>query len=460
MTRPIGSGVHRLRRRPNRARIYVRGFIGGRAPWAVLTTALSSLGNLLLSLTVARLAPIDDLGRFALAFSLYVLATGLSRTVVTEAVLAEAVVERANRPAIAAGSRRVVAVGIGGAGLLLAGGIADRSSYLILAGIALPGLLLHDYARNVGVGVGRPRPACVRELVWSALTALAALLGLTGVVGPSVVFGLWAGAGALLGYATALLHRHQVRPGWRLDRTGSRTAASYGLQFLLTAGSAQLALTALSVTVGMAVVGALSAGRTVLGPATLLVGSASSLVIPYLARVRAATGPVRRRAAVRITVALLLATAPACLFVLLLPDRMGEAVLGDNWRHAEPLLWLLALEVLLGGVAMVGFAGHRVQGVARRALLLGGVLGVLRVPVVVAGAVMWGAVGAAVALAVMGLISAAAWWASYLQTTGRGRDGGAIAVERRSSGRPTAASGAGGAGFELPAPAPGVTGGR
>ena len=69
----------------------------------MVTAALSGLGNLLLSLTVARLAPIDDLGRFALAFSLYVLVTGLSRTVVTEAVLVEAAAQPANRPAVTRG---------------------------------------------------------------------------------------------------------------------------------------------------------------------------------------------------------------------------------------------------------------------------------------------------------------------------------------------------------------------
>ncbi|WP_328364812.1 hypothetical protein OHQ88_16280 [Micromonospora zamorensis] len=452
MTDPLNSTALRPRTRPNRARALVQSFIGGRALWAVVTAALSSLGNLLLSLTVARLAPIDDLGRFALAFSLYVLVTGLSRTVVTEAVLAEAAAQPANRPAVTAGSRRVAAVGVGCAVPLLAAGIIDRSGYLILAGIALPGLLLHDYARNVDVGVGRPRPPCAREAVWTVLTALAALLGLTNVVGPSVVFGLWAGSGALLGCATAVLNGHQVRPGWHMDRAGSRASASYGLQFLLTAGSAQLALTALGVTAGMAVVGSLSAGRTLLGPATLLVGGASPLVIPHLARLRVATGSARRRDAARVTIALLLATAPACLFVLLLPDRVGEAVLGDNWRHAEPLLWLLALEVLLGGVAMVGFAGHRVQGAARRALLLGGALGVLRVPVVVASAVAWGAVGAAVALALMGLISAAAWWASYLQITSGSRDGGVHAGTRGPAGTPQTTAGTAGRGPTLSAP--------
>ena len=203
-----------------------------------MTVALSGLGNLLLSLTVARRALIDDLGRFALAF--------LSHRPVPDGGdrggTVAAAAQPANRPAVTAGNRRVAAVGFGCAVRLLAAGVIDRSGYLILAGIALPGLLLHDYARNVDVGVG-DRALRARERRSDRAAALAALLGLTNVVGPSVVFGLWAGTGALLGCATAVLRGHQVRPGWRMDRAGSRASASYGLQFLLTAGSAQLALT-------------------------------------------------------------------------------------------------------------------------------------------------------------------------------------------------------------------------
>ncbi|MEH0936275.1 hypothetical protein [Micromonospora psammae] len=407
---------HGLVRRAARAVRAGRAGAAGRAGWAVTAGALSSLGNLLLSLTVARLESIEHLGRFALAFSLYVLATGLSRATVTESVLAGS-----GRAAIAAGTRRAAAVGVACAVPLVVGGVLDRSGYLVIAGATLPGLVLHDYGKTVALGIGSPRPPCHREAVWTGLTAAAALLGLLQVIDPMAVFTVWAGTGALLGYAAALLRGHRVRPGWQLSRSDTRAAASFGFQYLLTAGSAQLALAALGMAAGMAVVGALSVGRTVLGPVTLLVGTASSLVIPYLARTRSSTGSVRMRAAVRVTVLLLAVSAPLAVLVPLLPDQVGTAVLGGNWRHAAPLLPVLAAEVLLAGVAMVGFAGHRVQGAGSRALLIGGALGVVRVPLVVVGGASLGAFGAAAALVLMGLLSATAWWCSYvrlLRTTG------------------------------------------
>ncbi|RLK22465.1 O-antigen/teichoic acid export membrane protein [Micromonospora sp. M71_S20] len=397
----------RCRRLARRVRIAVRAPSLGRAPWAVLAAALSSVGNLLLSLTIARLAPIDDLGRFALAFSLYVLATGLCRAMVTDAVLAASV-------GAADASSRVVLVGVGCAVPVLIGGLLDGSGYLVLTAVALPGLLLHEHCRVVGVGLDHPRPPCQREAAWTGVTALAAVLGLVGVLDPVTVYAVWAGAGALSGYATALLVGDTVRPAWRLDRPGTRASVSYGLQFLVTAGSAQLALTAVAVVVGVAVVGALGAGRTLLGPAALLVGSATALVLPRLAAARATSASIRRRSAVWAAVALLAVTAPAGLVALLLPDDVGRTVLGDNWRHAEELLALLAVEVIAAGAAMVAFAGHRVEGAARRTLLIGAALGAVRIPAVTVGAMLRGATGAAVALALMGLLSMVTWWVSYL----------------------------------------------
>ncbi|MER7416144.1 hypothetical protein ABT346_05045 [Micromonospora peucetia] len=385
-----------------------RAAIRGRAPWAVTAGALSSVGNLLLSLTVARTESIDGLGRFALAFSLYVLATGLSRATVVEAVLADP--DPASVPAAA---ERTVTLGLGCAVLILAGGFATGSAYLVVTAVALPGLMLHDHVKTVGLGLGMPRPACLREALWTASSGVGVLLGLLGVIGPVAVFAVWAGTGALLGWAAAATYRYRITPGWRLDRAESRAAASFGMQFLFTTGSAQLAVAALGASAGMAVVGAVSLGRTALGPATLLVGTASSLIIPYLAGTRAAPGPVRLRAAVRACVLLSGAVLPPAVLVLLLPAGLGAAVFGSNWRHAAPLMPLLALEVLLSGLALVGFAGHRVHGAGFRALLLGGVLGVIRVPVVVAGGLLLGAAGAAVALLLMALLSAVVWGISY-----------------------------------------------
>ncbi|MFI9526812.1 MATE family efflux transporter [Micromonospora rosaria] len=388
----LGAAAGRLRHR--------------RAPLALVVGGLSSAGNFLLAVTVTRLETVGGVGRFAVAFSFYVLVSGLVRAMVTDTVLAAAA-------GAAPAARRATLVGVVAGGLVLAAGAATGSRYLLLAGAALPGLVLYDHAKAVALGVGAPRRALRQEGAWAALTVLAVLPGLLRLVGPETVFAGWAVGGALLGLVAAGRRGYGLLPGWSAGRTETRTALGFGAQFLVTTGSAQLALTAMAGLAGTAVVGALSAGRTILGPVNLVVSTASTLILPHLARTRDATTAVRTRAAVRLVLLVTAGALPMALAVALLPDGVGTALLGANWALAQGLLPLLALESLLAVPAAVGFAGLRIERASGRAVVVGVVLGVLRVPVVVAGAVLVGAGGAAVALVVMALLSALAWGRSY-----------------------------------------------
>ncbi|MEH1031080.1 hypothetical protein F4558_003380 [Micromonospora profundi] len=380
-----------------------------RAAPALLVGGVSSAGNFLLAITVTRLESVGGVGHFAVAFSFYILVSGLTRAMVTDSVLA------AGTQADVAGSAsaRVITVSTVAAAAVVVAGLATGSAYLTIVGAALPGLALYDYAKAVSLGIGSPRIACLQEIGWAALVVAVAVPGLLHLVQPVVVFAGWAGGGALVGLVTAWRQGFRTFPGWRTDRAETRVAASFGAQFLVTTGSAQLALTAVAATAGTAVVGALSAGRTVLGPVNLVVSTASALVLPHLRRSHGATAAARMRAAIRLTVLVTGAAAPLALAVAVLPDRIGLAVLGGNWEIAQMLLPLLVVESLLAVPAVIGFAGVRIEGAGSRALLAGAVLGVLRVPVVVAGAVVFGAPGAAAALVVMALLSAALWWRSY-----------------------------------------------
>ncbi|QDY07449.1 hypothetical protein FJK98_09895 [Micromonospora sp. HM134] len=380
---------------------------GRRALLALLVGGLSSGGNLLLAVTVTRLESIGGVGQFALAFSFYVLGSGLVRSVVTDSTLAAGT-------GAAPAARRAVLLGTVSGLALGAAGIAYGSSYLVCAGLALPGLVLYDYTKAIAVGLGAPAGALAQEAAWAAVTGCAALAGLFRLLDAPYVFALWAGGGGFIGVVVAIRRRYMVRPGWRVGRAETRVAVGFGAQFLLTTGSAQLALTALTAFAGTAVVGALSAGRTLLGPVNLVLSTAATLILPHLARSRAESRAVRTRVAVRLTALVAAGVLPMTAAVALLPDAVGTVLLGANWDLARSLLVLLALESLFAVPAAVGFAGLRVEQASRRAILLGVLLGGLRVPVVVVAAVLFGATGAAGALAALALVSAVAWAGSYL----------------------------------------------
>ncbi|MFF0315805.1 hypothetical protein ACFYPH_14445 [Micromonospora sp. NPDC005252] len=380
---------------------------GRRALLALVVGGLSSGGNLLLAITVTRLESVGGLGQFALAFSFYIVGSGLVRSTVTDTVLATGI-------GVAPAARRAILLGLVGGSLVGAAGVAYGSTYLLFAGLALPGLVLYDYTKAVAVGIGAPSAAMAQEIAWAVLTGCAALAGLLRVIDAPYVFALWAVGGALIGVVVSARRRYALVPGWRVGRAESRVAAGFGAQFLLTTGSAQLALTAVALVAGTAVVGALSAGRTLLGPVNLVLSTAATLILPQLARTRAESRAVRTRAAVRLALLVAAAVLPLTIVVALLPDAVGKELLGANWTVARSLLVLLALESLLAVPATIGFAGLRIERASRRAIVLGILLGGLRVPAVVAGAVLFGAPGAAGALVVLALLSAVAWGGSYL----------------------------------------------
>ncbi|MEV0806076.1 hypothetical protein [Micromonospora sp. NPDC050200] len=388
-----------------------------RAVAALTANGLSSLGNFLMSVVVARGESLAGLGQFALAFSVYVFATGLVRATVTEAVLAGGPEPAAT--AIRAGVRRACAVGAG-AGVAVAGaGLVAGSRYLVIVGVALCGLVVYDYTRAISLGVGSSRAACAQDVLWTGATATGVLAALFASVAPVLLFAVWATSGAVIGFLVAARHGYRPVPGWGLDREGTRRAVSFGLQFLVTSGSAQLALTSLAATAGVGVVGALGAAQTVFGPVALLTATLSALVIPYLSRARPVTARARVRTAGPVVLVAVGLIVPVVLAICLLPGAVGQAVFGDNWTAARPLLPLLAVEAVLVPAALVAFAGHRVHQAGARALLVGAGLGPVRVAVVVSGGLLFGASGAAGALAVMAVASASCWWLSYLSLRGK-----------------------------------------
>src|SRR5688500_4122683 len=67
----------------------VRAIRSERAKLTVVTSVFSSLGNLSVSIAVARTAEIEELGQFAVAFAIYALAAGFVRSAVVEPLCAK-----------------------------------------------------------------------------------------------------------------------------------------------------------------------------------------------------------------------------------------------------------------------------------------------------------------------------------------------------------------------------------
>lgn len=399
VTATTTAGAGRTPRRP----------FGGRAGPALVVGALSSTGNLALSVAVAHTSTITQLGQFVVAFAAYAFGTGLARATVTESILATPEHLRDS----AAGSRRVCLVGWLAAVLTCAGGLVVGSPFLLLLGVLLPGLVLYDYVKVLSLATARPRDAVVQECLTAALTLAGVAAGLFYFADPLVVFGAWAVASALVGYLAAVFHRYRPLPSWRLTRADTRQAVSFGAQFVVASGSAQLALVGISAVAGTAVVGALGAARTVLGPVTLIVSTATTLVIPRLAAHASAAPAARLGAAVRTAALAAAFVVPVAVLCIVLPDRAGRLLVGENWAAAGPLVAILAVESLLALVSMVAFAGHRVERAGTRALLLGTTMGVVRVVGLTGAAVVLGARGVALTMVVLAGCTVATWWFSY-----------------------------------------------
>jgi hypothetical protein len=380
-----------------------------RGPVALLTNAVSSAGNLMVAIVVARGESIDGLGAFALAFSAYALVVGLSRAAVTESALA--LPSAPGRYARSAG--RVLMIGMVASALILAAGLTFGNGYLTLVALALPGLAAYDYVKTVSLGAENPTWALVQETVWLSLTVVVAIPGLLGGAPALFVFGAWAVSGSCIGLVCVYLRGYHLVPGWGVGRAETRVSLSFGIDFLAGSGSAHLTMAVLTAVCGTAVVGALRGAGTILAPVALVVSTARPLVIPLLARASTAQAGARARTAVSLTVGLVVVVSVIATALVLLPDPVGRILVGDNWRFAKPLLPAIGGEMVLTAAAVVAFAAHRVERAGNRTLAIRGAVAPVRIATVVGAGALLGAQGAAVALAVMAFLGAVIWWWSY-----------------------------------------------
>jgi O-antigen/teichoic acid export membrane protein len=408
-----------------------RGSAGGRAFLVTVDQGLSSITNLLAVLWVAHAASAADFGSFSLVILVYTVALGLVHALVSMRVGVHPE-DADHRARQVLGSAVVIGSGWG-VGCVVVGGLQTLADWtigpqLLILGVLLPALTLHDVGRALAVARQKPLGAVILDSVW--LAALLAGFVAIAIRDDARLFTLtlaWAGSGALASLCVlpmfGVLRPRDLTLSWLMERwdqswrlmVGNLTASGSAL-----IGASLIAL--VSSPVGVAAVrGVLLLGRPT--SAVQLAVSASTAV--DVARERPDDRGLMRHQRRAMLVSLAVAALNIVVLVLL-PDALGKAVLGNVWPVLAPLMlpvsvWL-GLTAAQSGVPPVLIGRHQFQ-VVMIAQILGGVLSVATL---VVGAALDGTTGAVWGLAVGQAANGLAWWGALIWHLRRRQDAPAL----------------------------------
>ena len=387
--------------------------------WGVADQALSSLTNLVVTLSVAHLLGAEQFGAFTLAFVTYGFALTASRALATDPLMVRfggADVSTWRR-AIAGCSGTAATVGIAtsacvrGISALTSGTVRD--AFLAL-GLVLPALLLQDSWRYAFFAAGRGGQAFLNDTVWAlALIPAIVLLHVSGhadVFWSLVAWGAAAGVAAVVG---ALQTR--VLPKLSASRSWFAQQGDLGFRYLAegASGSAaiQLRTFGIGIILGLAAVGYVQAAYTLLGPVMIMMFGTSAVIVPEIAKVlRRSPRHVPKVCAAYGAALAVAALAWGAVLLLALPRGLGDLLLGEIWEPTYPLVPLITLVFIGGSIQASAGAGLRALGAARRGLRAMIVSSIAVVICPLLGAPVGGTQGVALGAAAAAWFGAFVWW--------------------------------------------------
>ncbi|MFE1441729.1 hypothetical protein [Streptomyces sp. NPDC058739] len=388
----------------------------GRLSWGLADQAASSISNFAVGIYVARSLGVTAFGVFSLAWVTYGVVLNVSRGLATDPLVVRfsGVSDAPWRRAVARSSGTALGVGAAvGAGCLMAGLAlgGDVGPAFACLGVMLPGLLLQDSWRYAFFAAGTGRKAFVNDVVWGV--ALVPAMVVAAHVGSVAAFVLAWGTSATVaaGYGC---FQSGIRPRVSLARAWLREQRDLGYRYLVEnvslSGASQLRAYGLGVIVGVGAVGAVRGAELLLGPFLAVLMGLSLVTVAEAAR-------VLRQAPQRLGRFCLLlgggqAVAALCWggALLLMPDRLGELVLGDVWTSAAQLIVPVTLGVAGAGLGTGAAAGLRALAAARRSLRCQLFASACYVTGGLGGAALAGTVGSAWGVATATLAASAVWW--------------------------------------------------
>lgn len=409
-----------------------------RAGWAIGDQGFSSLTNFALNVLIARSLGVAEFGAFALAFATYLVVLNVSRAVATEPLVIRYSSDDAARWRTGTRQSTGVALVVGLGGGLVCIGIAGVTGGTLagaLLGLALvlPGLLLQDAWRYAFFAAGAGHRAFVNDLVWAvflfpAFFALARW-GTVTAFAAVVVWGAAAGAAGLFGMVQGrLVPRPAALVAWWQEHR-DLVPAFLG-EFLAVSGTKEAVIVGVGGIAGLAAAGALRAGQILLGPLRILYNGAQHMAVPEGVRLHRQRPEGLPRVCATMGATLGLAGLAFGGVLLVLPDSIGAALMGDSWEPARPVLLPLTLAMAAAGALRGALMGLRVLAAASESFRARLLLAVLTVVGALGGATADGALGAAWGLAGAQILGVAVWWVQFRRAwRGRARSAETIETE-------------------------------
>lgn len=388
-----------------------------RVAWGVADQLAASGANFLVVVLAARSLGAGAFGAFVVGLTMCMVGMVLSRGIASDVVSSvhaadpPKVLHEAQRAGLAtvvtaAGLASALAVAVG----LSTSGLTRDLAFVVAA--VLPGVLVQDYLRIALIVSGRARGAFLNDAAWGVVQVPALLVADAMSGGAAGLLLAWGAVGT--GCALAGIAQTRVLPhGPRRTLAWLRRHRGLWPYLLLDNGVAQAAnlgtVLVVSLVSDLAEVGAMRVATTVFAPMIVLGRGVATVAVPEV--VRRGQDPRRvRRIAVLLGCALAPLAAVGALVGLLLPQAVGEALFGDTWTAARPLLLLTSVGVA-GGLFSVGiFVGLRALAAGRHGLTARIVVTSLLLLACLVGAWWNDAKGAVLLLALVTPLQVGAWW--------------------------------------------------
>jgi O-antigen/teichoic acid export membrane protein len=392
---------------------------GGRRLTAItLDQAVSSSSNIIITVLAARVLGAVTFGYFGVVYLTYVTTQGVLRALLGEPLLVRPDESR-DRPGEAIGTAAVLGFGVGiviaTAGAVTAVWSHDLGLALVVLGACLPLMVLQDLGRYLSFATQRPSRALALDLVWLGLLVVAVgALAVADAATLSWFIVAWAGSGATAGALLLWQHRHaHIRPGIAWLRETWPFSWRYAVSFGSRQGAVLLASTGLAAILGARALGAVNGALLLYGPLVQFQTASIAFGVTEVSRLEPGSPAVKRH--VRRFTALTTGVATLNLATaVLLPDRLGEMVLGDTWRSAETVLAPAGVQMLFIGMT----SGVRATLLGMRAVATTLRADIAQTAITFAstllGALMWrDVVGAFWTMAFGQGVMALTWWAVY-----------------------------------------------